>query len=68
MIPKEIIEKRKERAEALDLTICLKCGYCNQPHNVNTYGTCTGCGFVLDKKVKMFYEIKKKNKYKKYNK
>lgn len=68
MTPEEIIEKRKERAEALDLTICPKCGYCNQKFNVKKYGTCTHCRFVLDKKVKMFYEIRKKANIKNINK
>ena len=49
----EIIKIRKERAKELDLTICPKCGYCNQKFNVEKYGTCTGCGYVLDKKIKI---------------
>lgn len=68
MTPEEIIEKRKERAEVLGLTICPECGYCNQKFNVENYGTCTRCRFVLDKKVKMFYEIRKKANIKKINK
>lgn len=68
MTPEEIIEKRKERAKVLGLTICPKCGYCNQKFNVENYGTCTHCRFVLDKKVKMFYEIRKKANIKKINK
>lgn len=68
MTPEEIIEKRKERAEALDLTICPKCGYCNQKFNVNTYGTCTCCDLILDQKAKMRYEIKRRNNIKKINK
>lgn len=68
MTKEEILELREKRAEALNLTICPECGYCNQKFNVEKYGDCTCCGYVLDKKAKMFYEIKKKNKYKKYNK
>ena len=60
MIPKEIIEKRKERAKTLNLIICPKCGYCNRKLNVEKYGTCINCRFVLDKKAKFLYEIKKR--------
>ena len=34
-----------------------ECGYHNQPKNVKRYGTCTGCGRVLDKKAKFEYEM-----------
>ena len=64
----KIPETREERAKELGLTICPKCGYCNQKFNVENFGTCTGCGYVIDKRIKMFYEIKKKNKYKKAKK
>lgn len=64
----KIPETREERAKELGLTICPKCGYCNQKFNVEIFGTCTGCGYVIDKRIKMFYEIKKKNKYKKAKK
>ena len=64
----KIPETREERARELGLTIYPKCGYCNQKFNVENYGTCTHCRFVLDKKVKMFYEIRKKANIKKINK
>ena len=64
----KVLKRREKSAEALGLTICPKCGYCNQKFNVNTYGTCTGCGHVLDKKIKMFYEIKKKANIKRIKK
>lgn len=64
----KIPETREERARELGLTICPKCGYCNQKFNVENYGTCTRCRFVLDKKVKMFCEIRKKANIKKINK
>ena len=68
MKSKNIPQTREERAKELGLTICPECGYCNQQHNVKFYGTCTGCDFVLDKKIKMFYEIRKKVNIKKINK
>lgn len=64
----KIPETREERVRELGLTICPKCGYCNQKFNVENYGTRTHCRFVLDKKVKMFYEIRKKANIKKINK
>lgn len=64
----KIPETREERAKELGLTICPKCGYCNQKFNVENYGTCTGCNHVLDKKIKMLYEIRKKANIKKINK
>ena len=67
MTTKKILKKRKERAKALNLTICPQCGYCNQKFNVENYGTCTGCGYVLDKRIKMFYEVRKKANIKKIN-
>lgn len=61
----KIPETREERAKELGLTICPKCGYCNQKFNVENFGTCTGCGNVLDAKIKFFYEMKKKTRNKK---
>ena len=48
---KNIPQTREERAKELGLTICPECGYCNQKFNVNTYGTCTCCDLILDKKI-----------------
>lgn len=40
----------------IELINC-SCGYHNQPDNVKRYGTCRGCGKVLDKKAKFDYEM-----------
>jgi len=42
--------------EQLDNIKC-ECGYCNHKDNVKRYGTCRGCGKVLDKKAKFNYEM-----------
>lgn len=34
-----------------------ECGYQNHKENVMRYGTCTGCGRVLDQKAKFNYEM-----------
>lgn len=34
-----------------------ECGYFNQEHNVKRYGTCNGCGKILDPKAKFEYEM-----------
>ena len=68
MISEDVLKRRRESAKALGLTECPKCGYCNQKFNVENFGTCTGCGYVLDKKMKMFYEIRKKANIKKIKK
>lgn len=47
---------KKHKKEKLDLVIC-ECGYNNQPENVAIYGTCRGCGKVLDSKVKFKREM-----------
>lgn len=52
MAKEEILELREKRAKALNLTICPECGYCNQKFNIEKYGDCTCCGYVLDKKSK----------------
>ena len=36
---------------------CEVCGYANLKHNVDLYGTCRGCGKVLDPKAKYKYEM-----------
>lgn len=64
----KIKEIREQRAEELGLIICPKCGYCNRKFNVENFGTCTGCGYVIDKRIKMFYEIRKKTNIKKVKK
>lgn len=47
------ISKRKQ------LVTC-DCGYNNQPENVAIWGTCRGCGKVLDQKVKYKLEMYKR--------
>lgn len=37
--------------------IICECGYHNPINNVQKYGTCRGCGKVLDKKAKFEYEM-----------
>lgn len=68
MTIEEIKTIRQERDKELGLIICPECGYCNQKFNVENYGTCTRCRYVLDKKVKLFYEVRKKANIKKINK
>lgn len=41
---------KKEKKKYVEFVIC-ECGYNNQPENVARYGTCRGCGKVLDEKV-----------------
>lgn len=51
---------RKEEKQ-MDFIKC-ECGYNNKPYNVKTYGTCTGCGKVLDKQSKFRYDMYNKLK------
>lgn len=46
----------KKDKKLIPLVTCV-CGYNNQPENVARYGTCRGCGEVLDKKAKFNYEM-----------
>ena len=46
----------KKDKKYIEFVTC-DCGYNNQPHNVATYGTCRGCGKVLDQKVKYRVEM-----------
>lgn len=46
---------KKEEAR-VEFVTC-DCGYNNQPYNVEKYGTCRGCGKVLDAKAKFEYEM-----------
>lgn len=46
----------KKENKAIPLITC-ECGYNNQPNNVKRYGTCRGCGKVLDNKSKFEYEM-----------
>lgn len=46
----------KKNLKTLGLISC-ECGYNNQPANIKRYGTCTGCGKVLDGKAKLEYEM-----------
>lgn len=50
--------KKKEK-KIIPLIKC-ECGYNNQPHNVEVYGTCNGCKKVLDEKAKFRYDMNKK--------
>lgn len=36
---------------------CPKCNYQNHKENVERYGTCKLCGYVLDKKKKFEYDM-----------
>lgn len=45
----------------MDFIKC-ECGYNNKPYNVKTYGTCTGCGKVLDKQSKFRHDMYNKLK------
>ena len=47
---------KNDKKEPLNLVVC-ECGYNNHPENVKTYGTCTGCGKVLDSKIKFKREM-----------
>lgn len=38
---------------------CSICGYANLKHNAEMYGTCTGCGAVLDPKAKFKHDMYK---------
>lgn len=51
----ELLAMEKE----LDLIKC-PCKYYNKRKYVNIYGTCRGCGRVLDLKAKYKYEMNKK--------
>lgn len=46
----------KKDKKIIPLVTC-ECGYNNQPEKVAIYGTCRGCGKVLDKKVKYKREM-----------
>lgn len=49
----------KKKRKYVEFVIC-ECGYNNQPENVARYGTCRGCGKVLDKKVMFQREMNKR--------
>lgn len=51
----ELLAMEKE----LDLIKC-RCKYYNKRKNVEIYGTCRGCGRVLDLKAKYAYELRQK--------
>lgn len=48
---------KKKDDSFLKGTKCSTCGYFNQEHNVKKYGTCNGCGKVIDAKAKFDYEM-----------
>lgn len=48
--------QKKNDMTGLNLVTC-SCGYNNRLFNVQTYGTCTRCGKILDEKVKFKYEM-----------
>lgn len=47
---------RGKKNKELPLVKC-ECGYNNQKANVDRYGTCRGCGKILNKKAKFDYEM-----------
>lgn len=47
---------RKKNYKDLGNIIC-ECGYQNHKEHVARYGTCKGCGKVLDDKAKLKYEM-----------
>lgn len=49
-------KSKKDYKKSLDVVKC-ECGYCNQRHNVEWYGTCTRCGKTIDNKAKYKYEM-----------
>lgn len=49
----------KKKRKYVEFVTC-ECGYNNQPENVARYGTCRGCGKVLDKKVMFQREMNKR--------
>lgn len=51
----------KKDIKPLDNIKC-ECGYQNHKENVQVFGTCRGCGKVLDSKAKYKYEMNKKLK------
>lgn len=63
--------KKKKRIKDFDefmakTFIVCDCGYNNKKENVKMYGTCLGCGKILDQKI--FFEKKLKLELKKTNK
>lgn len=48
---------REKSAKDLGLIYCDKCGYCNRKEMVDKFGTCRGCGKVLDDKAKFIFEM-----------
>lgn len=47
---------KNRNKDILNNVIC-ECGYQNHKENVDRYGTCRGCGKVLDSKAKFDYEM-----------
>lgn len=47
----------KNRRKDILSNIKCECGYQNHKDNVERYGTCRGCGRVLDSKAKFNYEM-----------
>lgn len=47
---------KKKYKKELDNIKC-ECGYHNHKESVQRYGTCKGCGKVLDEKAKFHYEL-----------
>lgn len=48
---------KKQREFHNTNVICENCGYQNHKENVKLYGTCRGCGRILDPQAKMKYEM-----------
>lgn len=51
----------QKEEKQMDFIKC-ECGYNNKSWNVKTYGTCTGCGKVLDKQAKFRHDMYNKLK------
>ena len=56
-------EEIKKMEKSLDLVRC-QCKYYNKRKYIKIYGTCRGCGRVLDLKAKYQYEMSKKKGWK----
>ena len=49
--------KNKKNPEEYGDVVKCECGYYNLLPNVKTWGTCTRCGKVIDKKAKFKFEM-----------
>ena len=53
---------KKKFIEDLKLVQCPKCGYQNRQDSYYLYGTCTGCGYVLNEQNKFRHDMYNKLK------